>query len=163
MGFGAGESAPSIISSRSGSGTRPPSHEVSISLSGTAQSFLLYGIAKCLAIPAPHTLYMNSSKFRGSSRAPAVSGSFPNRADASRIPSAQQSFTLVLHAPFVPFACPFACPFTRVPFPCGLTASAPFNAPNRASIAPTTHSLITCGGSPYNDPWNGYRVYTFLL
>ena len=49
-------SAPSIISSRSGSGTRPPSHDVSISVSGTAHSLRLYGIAKCLAMPRPQTL-----------------------------------------------------------------------------------------------------------
>ena len=54
-GFGMGRSAPSIISSRFGNGTRPPSHDVSISLRGTAQSLRLYGSAKCFATPAPHT------------------------------------------------------------------------------------------------------------
>jgi hypothetical protein len=54
IGRGTGFSAPSIIASRSGIGTRPPSQEVSISFKGTPHSLQLYGTAKCFAIPLPH-------------------------------------------------------------------------------------------------------------
>src|SRR5690606_1852403 len=30
-----------------------------------------------------------------------------------------------------------------------------FSVPNRASMAPMMHSLITSGGRPYSAPWNG--------
>jgi hypothetical protein len=82
---------------------------------------------------------MNSSKLRGAVPA-STSG-----AEASRIPSAQQSFTSVLQDPL---ACPLACPFA----PPALGA---LSAPNRASIAPTMHSRMTFGGRPYSAPWNG--------
>lgn len=56
IGMCLGDSAPSIISSRSGISTRPASQLVSMVSSGTAQIFRLYGMAKCFAMPAPHTL-----------------------------------------------------------------------------------------------------------
>src|SRR3954454_7194907 len=113
---------------------------------------------------------MNSSKFRG----PA---GFAGRAETSSAraagtvlsatPSPQQSVTAASFGSvegeraqatrfFTPF--PFA---DGLPLPSACDAAAgfgsgfAFNPPNRASIAPTMHSLITSAGSPYSDPWNG--------
>src|SRR5688572_19250491 len=113
---------------------------------------------------------MNSSKFRG----PAACGAAclplaPFRETKGTVlsatPSAQQSLTPS------PLASPFTAHEATFPLACGFpfddgfgTGFAPaLSAPNRASMAPTTHSLMTSGGRPYSDPWNGYRVYTSLL
>src|SRR5574340_1375840 len=78
---------------------------------------------------------MNSSKLRGSLERVSVSCNSASGVAASRMPSAQQSFTAPglqaapLLLPFVPFA-PLALPF-----------GFGFNEPKRASIVPTMHSL----------------------
>src|SRR6516225_1018189 len=96
---------------------------------------------------------MNSSKFLGGDWACARDGAWTSGADASSTPSAQQSFTSPgLQSPFVlPLACPLA------PFGLGV-----FNGPNRASIAPTMHAMITSEGRPAGSPWKTNLVRTFL-
>src|SRR5437764_8038121 len=109
---------------------------------------------------------MNSSKLRGSAEWLSAAVFSASGADASRMPSAQQSFTSpvfdsTLQTPF-PFTFPFVVPL--LPFaPFAPFGRAGFSDPYRASLAPVMHSLITFGGSPYSEPWNGYRVYTLLL
>ena len=51
-----------------------------------------------------------------------------------------------------PLAWPFAWPFMAGPLATGFGSGDSARLPNRASIAPTTHSLTTSAGRPYSDP-----------
>src|SRR5947209_3744013 len=115
---------------------------------------------------------MNSSKFFGSPDPPPAGAGAPFFSTSGTVlsatPSPQQSATpaslgsAVPSAAQTPFGWPLPCglplPLTLAHCPfaegagAGFGSGFGFSPPNRASMAPRMHSLITSGGSPYSDP-----------
>src|SRR5690349_7051728 len=113
-------------------------------------------MAKCLAMPRPQTLLMNSSKFCGSEEGEGFCWGLASLLSDSMMPSAQQSVrSLASGAQRLPLTfLLLVAPGLREPFSWALgrgdldSGAGGLRLPKRASMAPTRHSLMTSGGRP---------------